>query len=498
MRKVIHTLLSALVALSVGVPADARTPTDSAPPASANMPAPVPAPLKANAPHYEVQPCCRLCPLAADPQAYAGSKFLNDFRVLVDGRNGWLFRTGLDLTTQFDVSDASVAQLRRLADALRRRGTQIVMVYQPPRGLMDPDELTPQERRRYNLQTARRNYAQALQRLRSGGVIVPPLDQLVNEHKGYDYYFRRDHHWTAAGAQHTAEVIAQTMRRLPGFSSIPRKQFDTHADGVIGKPGTLQKVATQLCGGGYSLQYEPVFVTDSAGGGSLLGNETQPDVVLVGTSNSDTKGGYNFPGYLEQYLGVDVLDVAITGGSFEGSLLHYLSSKEFQQHPPKYMIWETPYQDYPSSEQNPYKIYRQAVPLVTGGCHGKPAALTRTVALHQGSNEVLFNGGGRILPLVGRDYQLEFQFSDPGIKDLDAQVLYFSGMKESLKLHFKQYVDNGGRFDAELRSDRPDYAAATLMGVTMQMDKAPAKPLSVTATVCPRADTESAMASTQR
>ncbi|MGA0586524.1 alginate O-acetyltransferase [Dyella sp. KRB-257] len=494
MRRTIHTLLSVLVALSAGTSADARTP----PADPANTPVPVPTPLSARAPHYEVQPCCQLCPLASNPQVYAGSKFLNDFRVLVDGRDGWLFRTGLDLTTRFDVSDASIEQLRRLSDALRRRGTQIVMIYQPPRGLMDFDELTPKERRRYDVDAARRNYALALQRLRRGGVIVPPLDQLVDEHKGYDYYFRRDHHWTAAGAQHTAEVIAQTMRRLPGFSSVPRKQFTTRSDGVIGKPGTLQKVASQLCGGGYSLQYESAFVTEQEGGGSLLGDETQPEVVLVGTSNSDTKGGYNFPGYLEQYLGVDVLDVAITGGSFEGSLLHYLASKEFQQHPPKYLIWETPYQDYPSSEHNPYKIYRQAVPLVTGGCHGKPAVLTRTVTLHQGSNDLLFNGGGRILPLVGRDYQLEFQFSDPGIKDLDAQVLYFSGLKESLKLHFKQYVDNGGRFNSELRSDRPDYAAATLMGVTLQMDQAPAKPLSVTATVCPRADTAPAMAGTQR
>jgi hypothetical protein len=94
MCRTIHTLLAVAVALSVGIPADARTPT--ADPAST----PVPAPLSANAPHYEVQSCCRLCPLAADPQAYAGSKFLDDFRVLVDGRDGWLFRTGLDLTTR--------------------------------------------------------------------------------------------------------------------------------------------------------------------------------------------------------------------------------------------------------------------------------------------------------------------------------------------------------------------------------------------------------------
>lgn len=482
MPRILKVLLVAGIALSASV--IAGTSTRAPEPMAASMLAPV----IGRAPHYSVRRCCTLCPYAADPQAYSGSKFMSDFRVLVDGRDGWLFRTGLDLTTNFDISDASLVQLHRLSDALRKRGTRIVMVYQPPRGLMDPDELTPQERRTYNFRAARNNYAVALQLLRNdGGVIVPPLDRLVNEHKGYDYYFRRDHHWTAAGARHTAQVVAETMRRLPGFSSIPRKQFATHAEGVMGKPGTLQKVAARLCGGSYSLQYRPVYVTNPVGGGgSLLGAESQPDVVLVGTSNSDTKGGYDFPGFLEQDLGVDVLDVAITGGSFEGSLLHYLASKEFQQHPPKFLIWETPYQDYPDSRQNPYKIYRQAVPLVTGGCHGKAAVLSRTVALHQGSNELLFNGGGHVLPLVGRDYEFEFQFSDPGIKDLNVEVWYLSGLKESLKLHFKQYVDNGGRFVSELRSDRPDYASATLLGVTMQLDQPPAKPLSVTSEVCAR------------
>ncbi|HEY9133179.1 MAG TPA: alginate O-acetyltransferase [Dyella sp.] len=491
MHRILLTFLVAAIVLSDG--AVAGTPSSEAVEAAA------PPALKATqAPKYNAKPCCTLCPHAADPQTYAGSKFMSDFRVLVDGRHGWLFRTGLDLTTQFNVPDESLVQMHRLSDALRQRGTQIVMVYQPPRGLMDPDELTPQERRSYNLESARNNYASTLQRMRTeAGVIVPPFDRLVDEHKGYDYYFRRDHHWTAAGAKHTAEAVADTMRKLPGFSTIPHKQFVTHTNGVIGKPGTLQKVAEQLCGGAYSMQYEPIYVTDPVGGDSLLGTTSQPDVVLVGTSNSDTLGGYNFAGYLEQSLGVDILNVSITGGSFEGSLLHYLASKEYQQHPPKFIIWETPYQDYPDSEQSAYKVYRQAVPLVNNGCKGKAAILSRTVNLRQGNNELLFNGGGAIRPLVGRNYQLEFQFSDPGVKDLAAEVWYFSGMKESLKLHFKQYVDNGGRFIAELRSDRPDYAAATVMGVTMLLDQAPTKPLSVTAQLCERGSSSQLTAQTR-
>lgn len=439
-------------------------------------------------PEYAAEPCCALCPRAADPDAYSSSQYLSDFRVLVQGRDGWLFRTGMDLTTRFDVPDQSLSELRRLADALHERGTELVLVYQPPRGLMDPDKLKPEQRRAYDFEQARRNYAATLERLRVGGAVtVPPLDRLVDEKKGYDYYFRRDHHWTPAGAEHTAKLIAETVKALPAFAKVPRKEFTTREAGVIAKPGTLQKVATEICGGGYSMQYLPMYVTDAAGGGSdLLGDSAAPEVALVGTSNSDAKGGYNFGGYLEQYLGADVIDAAISGGSFEGSLLHYLPSEEFQKHPPKILVWEIPYQNYPNSEKNPHKIFRQAVPLVNDGCRGKPLVLSKTIPVHQGSNELLFNGGGRILPLVGRDYQLEFQFSETGVKDLHAMIWYLTGQKESLKLHFNQYVDNGSRFVAELRTDRPDYAAATMMGTTLEIDQAPDKPMTLTAQLCAR------------
>src|SRR3546814_6739012 len=66
-------------------------------------------------PTYDIQLCCQLCPEAANPATYASSSYLEDFRVLQQGRDGWLFRTETDLGTHFEVSAESVAQLRRLA-----------------------------------------------------------------------------------------------------------------------------------------------------------------------------------------------------------------------------------------------------------------------------------------------------------------------------------------------------------------------------------------------
>jgi len=438
-------------------------------------------------PGYEVEACCRLCPRAAAPDAYVASKYLEDFTVLFEGRDGWLFRSKMDLTTNFDISEESLGELRRLVNALHQRNTELVIVYQPPRGLMDPQRIGKNWREAYDFSAARQQYALALQKLRSSGAVVPPLDRLADPDKNYDYFFRRDHHWSPNGAEHTAQVVAATVRALPQFAGVSQKTFATHVSGILAKPGTLQKVATQICGGGYSMQYVPAYVTESAGG-TLLGDDAAPQIALVGTSNSDAKGGYNFAGFLQQYLGTDVLDVAISGGSFEGSLLHYLPSDDFQKSPPKILIWEMPYQNYPGADKNPHKIFRQAVPLVNDGCRGRAAVLSKTVALHAGSNEVLFNGGGRVLPLTGRDYQFDIQYDDRTLKDLSTVIWYVDGRRETLHLHFNQYVDNGGRFVAELRDDSPEHGAETLLGLTVEMDQEPAKPTQLTAQLCARHD----------
>ncbi|WP_051361793.1 alginate O-acetyltransferase [Solimonas soli] len=486
------------------------------------------------APQYDLALCCRLCPKAADPAVYDGSSYLEEFRVLQQGRDGWLFRSGIDLTTKIDISDESLAELKRLATVLRKRGTELVIVFQPPRALMDPDKLTAEQRRHYDFAAAKKAYGNALARIRTAGVSVAPLDRLIDEHKGYEYFFRRDHHWTPQGAEHTAQVVADTVQQLPAFQDVPRRSFVTKPAMLIGKPGTLQKVASQICGGVYSMQYVTGYATepgdgsgetggdallgdakatpaandataggllDATGGddGGLLGNGGDgevPQIVLIGTSNSDSKGGYNFGGYLQQYLGADLLDTALSGGSFDGSLLHYLPSELYQKHPPKIMIWEMPWQNWPGSDKNPYKTFRQAVPLVHDGCHGRPAALAQTVQLQQGSNELLFNGGGKVQNLTGARYWLDIQFDDPTVKDLHAMIWYFSGQKESLKLHFNQYVDNGGRFVTELRSNRPDYAAATFMGATIELDQAPARPLKASAQLCEAADAPSQQTAT--
>jgi len=57
------------------------------------------APAFPELPTYELQPCCDLCPAAANPATYTG--YLDGFRMMVQGKNGWLFRTEDDLKDRY-------------------------------------------------------------------------------------------------------------------------------------------------------------------------------------------------------------------------------------------------------------------------------------------------------------------------------------------------------------------------------------------------------------
>jgi alginate biosynthesis protein AlgX len=397
-------------------------------------------------PTYVVEPCCNLCPNAGNRAAYT-TKFLQSFTTLVQGKDGWLFRTDDDLRTSFGPDAEGSAALKRFVGALRDRGVALVVVYQPSRGLMHADKLPPAVRKQYNVEAARNAYVQTLQRFRSLGIVVPELDQLAREPGKTEYFYRGDHHWTPAGAERTALITAEAIRGMKVFAGIPQKTFTTERAGIWSKRGTLQKAATQLCGHGYADQYAPRFVTASEGSGDLFEDESAPAITLAGTSNSDS--AYNFAGFLEQALGVEVLNESVAGGGHEGALLQYLGSEAFRKSPPKILVWEL--ETYHNLSKTMF--YRQVTPLVGDGCGSRKPLLSRTVALKGESTEALFNGGGSVMTLPSGNHLLDVRFSDPSVKNFKGVVWYTNGSKETISIEHSDYIETNGRFVVELRSD---------------------------------------------
>ncbi|WP_394234354.1 alginate O-acetyltransferase [Pseudomonas anguilliseptica] len=434
-------------------------------------------------PQYQVQRVGPLCPAAQDPSQY-NSKYLSFFTALVQGEGDWLFRSRYDLRTDFGTTPAGYRQFKRLRDALKRKGVELLIVYQPTRGLVNREKLTAEEKARFNFELAKQNYLKAIEGFRQAGIWTPDLSPLFDEQGvDTDYYFKADHHWTPAGAERTAKLVAATLKEIPGFDAIPQQQFESNITGLLPKAGTLHKTAAHFCGTSYATEYVPRFETTMQGeadSDSLFGDEADPQIALVGTSNSGP--AYNFAGFLQQHSGAEVLNRSVSGGGFDSALLQYMTSQEFHDNPPQILIWEFA-THYDLAQQS---FYRQAVPLVDNGCEGRKAVMNNKVTLKPGANQVLVNGEHSPLQdLRGGDYQIDLTFSDPGVHQAQATLWYLTGRRENFKLEQSDRAPTDGRYVFELRNDA-DWADLNLLALDIHSPEDMPANLSVEATLCKR------------
>jgi len=345
---------------------------------------------------------------------------------------------------------------------------------------VDRNKLFPAERARFDYEKALGNYQAMLGRFARMGYHVPDLSPMTNEQQAHDFYFRGDQHWTPYGAERTAKIVAETVKKMPGFADIPHREFETKVSGRMGKTGTLHNMAGQLCGTSYAIQYMEQFSTEPKGeaaDGDLFGDAGNPQITLVGTSHSGKN--YNFAGFLQQYIGADILNVAFPGGGLEGSMLQYLGSEAFQKTPPKVLIWEFS----PLYRLDQETIYRQMMALLDNGCEGKSADMSASTTVKPGKNELLVNSNNRDLRNSG--HQVDIRFADTSVKTLHATLWYMNGRHEDIKIEKPQTSDTDGRFAFELRTDE-DWANQNLLAVEVQGPEAGTAPQQVEAKICKR------------
>jgi alginate biosynthesis protein AlgX len=410
------------------------------------------------APSYQAEPCCQLCPAAADARAYQAPGLLGYGR-LIDAQEGWLFSTAQDLRSDFGLDEPSYKQLKRLRNALKQNGVELMLVYQPSRGLLHGNKLKPTELAGFNQAQAQDSYRATLARIRSLNIWVPDLASLLQaKPNAADYFFKGDRHWTPQGAERTAQLVAQTARQIPGFSTLPQQAFQSRPSGLMARSGSLQKAAEQICGAGYARQFVQSYFTEPVTAGAP---REQAEVALVGSNNS--RSIFNFAGFLEQSLSTPVYQVPQAEAGDTNTLLQYLLSAQFQRHPPKLLIWELA----DGGMLGKRNAYRQLVPAVADGCSGQPTLLQSTTPLRAGSTQVLFNGANGVLPIRSSDYRIDLRLDNPGVQQLSATLTFMNGRQENLTFDRVQDPVGQGRFLLELREDA-DWDELTFLSLNVQ------------------------------
>ncbi|HLQ20047.1 MAG TPA: alginate O-acetyltransferase [Tabrizicola sp.] len=317
--------------------------------------------------------CTLLAPAAyAEPSQFGCANTEFAASASIEGTDGVFYRVQSDLRLQHPMDDAVVAQLAELTRVLAEQGTTLIYVNVPTKGQAMPQYLPP-EAAAYGYDPAlmQANYQDVTDRLNAAGVPAPDLmGAMLKAKPDEKVFFQADFHWTPDGARLAAQAIGEMIRNLPGYAEVTPVEFTSQpADPEIAFSGLRRELQTYCKetlpeveattwvttrATGAELSAADIFAdaapTEEAPEAEAAEGETldifgtgtdEASVVLVGTSFSDSSIN-NFAGFLSEYSGIEVVNYAITGGNQFGSMTSYLTSRDFAEDRPTFLVWENP------------------------------------------------------------------------------------------------------------------------------------------------------------
>jgi alginate biosynthesis protein AlgX len=384
-----------------------------------------------------------VCPEARLPEAYIYKK---EVKYIFHGKGGWLFRTA-DFRTDFKATSGTIDYFRRLNRALADKGQTLVVALQPPRALLEQAHLDQASLPKgYDPAAARKGYEDFLAQLHDAGIVTVDLADVP---PGVEYFPRGDFHWSPEGAALAARQIADTVKKLPGYSDLRKQDFASRITGPAKIPtrGAYENFIQSACKINIEMSAKPLWATEAVGGGSsgLLDDTAAPGVTVIGTSNSAEDDKFNFIGSLKHFLRTDVYNAAIVAGGFGSSPYRYFSSDEYKSAPPKFVVWEfLPQHQYNSGESA--LSFRQMIPAVYGACNENEAMATYSRDIASAETSVFSEAKNKPL---GNSY-LYMEVTNPVERNLKVNVLYGDGNADQVDLTRSTRAENNGKYYLDL------------------------------------------------
>ena len=285
----------------------------------------------------------------AEPSSY-GCAALETASALpsVEGLDGVFYRVLADLRMRHPMEDAVMAQMGALSQALAKGGTTLIYVAVPTKSQAMPQFLPPlADDYAFDSATATLVYKDIVDRLAAHGVLAPDiLTALSAAPPDKPPFFQADFHWTSDGARLAAAAIGDVMRAQPFYADLPKTDYTTTDLAETAAFSTMRRTLQSLCIDELPRVEAVVHQTEAAAGPDagaadiFAGGTEAIQAVLVGTSFSDSPLG-NFAGFLSEQSGLDVVNYAVTGGNQFGGMTSYLTSRDFAENRPRFLIWET-------------------------------------------------------------------------------------------------------------------------------------------------------------
>jgi alginate biosynthesis protein AlgX len=375
---------------------------------------------------------------------------------LYQGLDGFFFRGDRDIQTSYAHGSDSLSGLGRLSAAFKARGAKLVYMPVADKALISTAELGPMVKipDEYQPDFAADDFEGFLADMRRQGVLIADIlearKQLSPEGP---FYFARDLHWRPQGARIGAAAIKAALANDPDYAELTKKEYastDLHKQQPLASP--MLQALQRMCADKLPQENVDLFQTEASGAAAsdLLGGDDTTPVALVGTSYSDVDA-FNFVGFLEEALGLEVANYAISGGGAFTSLQSYVQSGALDKAPPKYVVWENPAYNRLDEEGGTY--FRQIIPAVYGACSGDTRLLEKTVHVDRAASATIAITGSP--DVLGHRFYFALQASASDIRTLSLELNHEGGDGETFAIARSDRLPPSDRFFVEVSDDIP-------------------------------------------
>ena len=431
-----------------------------------------------------------LCEALNDRNSYTNENGWDDYKVLANGKDGWLFRSRFDFKYRFKITDRSQDFFYRLGDAFRQNGTELVIAMLPTRGITSPDKITGRWKEHYNVEKARNNYRDMVKTIEGTGIPVATIDDFDN-HK--DFYLYRDNHWSEAGAKAMAKELRKELENFEIYGALPKHEFvETEIEVPRERyPNLYEDVARKICGfppNEYVVTKAKIAskANNEISEDALFGDAEKPSLVLLGTSNTtDTDPSFtNFPGHLKIQTGLDLTNESISGGALQGAITNYLVKGRYAQNKPKIAIWEMS-AHYGYNQQD---FFREVIPAVHGKCSDEDAVLKTTIVLPEAGGETILFDSLKQYNLSGSKYYVALNIEDKETRNIKLRFMHGDKRIDTIDLRRsrRHFAETNGAYFAELNGIMKDPLSQIVLNAKRAKGSVEARICEAPAPVSPR------------
>ncbi len=397
------------------------------------------------------------CPQLQDEKVYEENG-LDPYKMLISGTEDWVFRSDNDFRTSYTLTPAIQESILKLQRAFKEKNIDLVIAYPPSRGLVHATHIRSKDKKTFGMIDTDRiwaNYEQSIKTMRAKGINVVGVSQAQATD---DFFYKRNHHWTATGAYAMARNVSAFVKTMPSWKEITKTQFQTAAaTEPVPLESSFDKAFKKICEthlpGEQAKSYTTTSVQAAANEQALFDEQRPQQVVLLGTSNSVQDSSMaNFEGFLKEGISADILNLSFIAGGIDTSIISFLNSSTFRTNGPRIVIWEVPgYYDFNIMDD---KLFSQLLPAVHGSCSGNELAATSVGPFGVGRTTLFDFSSGKALGATpaAATAGTQLQTMPEQFVDRYVHISFAEGVKDSFRLRF-DYGNAGTQIQDFNRSD---------------------------------------------